>query len=178
MTVGSVPCGLMDDLLHLHHTSFTALRYIGIDYDHSSIKQAAERTQHLKHIHCDFYQKNAWELAQENCFHSSCDLLTSNGLNFYEPDNRKVVDLYTQFRAILKPGGTLVTSILTPPDRWINYDKDALNRQKAIFCDIVETNWQVFRTEEQTREQLCAAGFNTIEYVYDFQKMMPTVVAT
>lgn len=42
-------------------------------------------------------------------------LIASNGLNIYEPEDDRVIQLYRGFHDALKPGGVLITSALTPP---------------------------------------------------------------
>ena len=126
-----------------------------------------------------FYNRDAWNLGVEGEY----DLLTSNGLNIYEPDDQKVTALYRQFHKALRPGGTLVTSFLTPPpmifpeSTWRNFNPGDLKKQKAIFSDILQVQWQAFRTEAQTRAQLEEAGFKIREVIYDTQGMFPTVIA-
>ncbi len=100
----------------------------------------------------------------------------SNGLNIYEGNDERVIDLYKEFYNSLVPGGILVTSFLTPPP-WDKANVDALKKQKAIFGDILQASWQHFRSESQTRQQLEAAGFTILEIIYDTQGLFPTVVA-
>ena len=124
--------------------------------------------------------RDAWNLRITNEY----DLITSNGLNIYEPDDGKVIDLYKEFYAALKVGGTLITSFLTPSplmsaeSTWKNFDMADIMKQKAILIDIVQVVWQqAYRTEAQTRQQLEAAGFTVQEVIYDSQGMFPTVLA-
>jgi len=129
-----------------------------------------------------FQQLDAFKMDSSNEF----DLISSNGLNIYESDDKKVTKLYQNFYQALKPGGKLVTSFLTPPpgrDQVCDWDFDYINQedlmlQKAIFADILQAKWQCFRTEEQTRLQLEeGAGFNNIKFKYDQARMFPTVIA-
>ena len=132
-----------------------------------------------QHVSVSLIKKDAWDLGVDEQY----DILTSNGLNIYEPDDKKVVALYKQFFKALKPNGTLITSFLTPPpvlspnSSWKDYDPAAALKQKAVFVDILQVAWQSFRTEAQTREQLLQAGFTDIAIVYDKQGMFPTVIA-
>ncbi|MDP9196255.1 MAG: class I SAM-dependent methyltransferase [Pseudomonadota bacterium] len=104
------------------------------------------------------------------------DAISSNGLNIYEPDDARVVQLYARFFRVLKPGGTLVTSFLVPPP-WPLANGEHLKKQKAVFADILQVQWQHFRTEDQTRKQLKNAGFRDCVFLYDSRHMFPTVVA-
>ena len=95
-----------------------------------------------------------------------------------------MIELYKNFYNALKPGGTLITSFLTPPPAisynspWKNYDPEALIKQKAIFGDVIGSKWQNFRTEEETRSQLEKADFKVVDVIYDHQQMFPTIIAT
>ncbi len=179
MTLASVPCGLMDDLLGLDYSDHYDIKLVGIDLDENSLKLAQENVQKHQNMAVSLIKKNAWDLEIDEQY----DILTSNGLNIYEPDDKKVVALYKQFFKALKPQGILITSFLTPPpvlapnSTWKNYDPAAALKQKAVFVDILQVAWQSFRTEEQTREQLMEAGFTDIDIIYDKQGMFPTVIA-
>lgn len=87
----SLPCGLMSDLLSLDTHGADDFKFVGIDLDGTAIEQA-KAIALVKGLHhsCAFYQMNAWDLD----FHNEFDLLTSNGLNIYEEDDERVVDLY------------------------------------------------------------------------------------
>lgn len=110
-------------------------------------------------------------------------MITSNGLNIYERDSNKVIELYKQFHNALKKSGYLITSFITPPpspnqdSNWkLLKPKDAA-KQAAIFTDILQAGWQCYRTEEESKNQLQAAGFIVEEVIYDSQNIFPTVLA-
>ena len=115
------------------------------------------------------------------------DLISSNGLNIYEPDDAKVTELYVQFYQALKQGGKLVTSFLTcrpsssspSPCEWdfLNINQKDLLLQKTLFMDVIDAKWQCFRSSEQTKKQLHEAGFRDIRFIYDMARMFPTAVA-
>ncbi|MFZ4077658.1 MAG: class I SAM-dependent methyltransferase [Legionellaceae bacterium] len=175
----SVPCGLMDDLLSLGYSNIQGYALVGIDLDSAALELAHENSLRYAVDNVSFIQANAWHLKRTHAY----DVITSNGLNIYEPDHKKVVALYQQFYQALKPGGVLITSFLTPPPQmskessWVNYNAQDVLKQKAIFTDIIETQWQVYRTEHQTHEQLEQAGFCVQDILYDAQGMFPTVLA-
>lgn len=179
ITIASIPCGVMDDLTRLNTGSFQNISYVGIDYDNQSIDLARRNSNLLENVSISFHQKDAWNLKLNSQF----DIITSNGLNIYEPDDDKVVDLYRNFYKSLKPNGILITSFLTPPpalsqeSTWKNYNPTDVIKQKALFVDIIAVNWQAFRTEKQTRKQLEDAGFKKINFIYDSQGMFPIVIA-
>ena len=180
--LASIPCGMMGELLYLNYDGIDNIRLMGIDYDPNALQDAEllANQQGYKHF-INLIQKDAWDLGLEEEFH----LISSNGLNIYEPSDEKVTALYSQFYKALKGGGQLVTSFLTAPPSLTTHcewdmsrvNEDDLLLQKIIFADIIEAKWQCYRSSEQTYKQLSAAGFNQIEFIYDDAKMFPTVVA-
>ncbi|MBX9976720.1 MAG: class I SAM-dependent methyltransferase [Alphaproteobacteria bacterium] len=179
MILASIPCGLMDDLLSLDYASASGVHLVGIDLDQESLDLAEKNAQTTQCAHISFLKKSAWDLGVTHTF----DLITSNGLNIYEPDDEKVIALYKEFYKALTLNGTLITSFLTTPPMldtnspWKILDPAALQKQKALFNDVIGVTFQCFRTEAQTRSQLKAAGFSAIDIIYDTQGMFPTVIA-
>lgn len=159
----SIPCGLMGDLLELDFSQVSDFTLTGIDLDLDAIHQAEQLSIEKEvRTHCRFHQKNAWDLQIQEEF----DLIATNGLTIYEPDDEKVIELYRQFLIALKPGGSLMASFLTFPPlpnvktEWVMEKvnpQDAL-LQKIIFADILESRWQSYRSEEKTRTLLRKAG--------------------
>lgn len=182
IALASVPGGLMGDLLLLDHTACPDATLLGVDLDQRALDGAralaTERglAQQLTLRHAD-----AWEMD----LNGAADVLTSNGLNIYEPDDERVTALYRKFCDALKPGGRLVTSFLTPPPMLSPespWDMSAvtpalLGLQHLLFVKIIEAKWSAFRTEAQTRAQLERAGFTEMTFIDDRARMFPTVVA-
>ncbi len=171
VTLASIPCGLMSDLLTLDTTDCELL---GIDIDKESLEK----------VSCDrviTIEGDAWTTPLPH----QVDVITSNGLNIYEPDETRVIELYRQFYDNLKPGGTLITSFLTPPpalssdSEWIldKINPEDARLQKVIFADILAATWQVYRTSEETTRQLEIAGFHEIEIIKGKAGIFPTVIA-
>jgi SAM-dependent methyltransferase len=178
----SLPCGFLRDLLWLDYKDIKNFRLVGIDIDEKMLvgaKQLAE--EHGLSAHVELCQEDAWNLPFQECF----TLLTSNGLNIYEPDDEKVTELYCQFFKALAPGGVLLTSFLTPPpDILANSERDTNNinqedmlLETIIFADVLESKWRCFRSSSTTLSQLEAAGFKEIEFIYDKARIFPTVIA-
>lgn len=172
----------MADLLDLDYSSLKNFSLYGIDLDSETFphaKRYAEQKRLLQH--CHFYPKDAWNLDRDEEF----DLVSSNGLNIYEPDEKRIVALYRQFYNSLKTGGVLVTSFLTfPPLPGVatEWKPEQVNRedallQKIILADILEAKWQIYQTSDTVRAQLKQAGFGEIEILYDQAHIFPTVVA-
>jgi len=177
MTLASVPCGLMSDLLLIDDSKLNNLKYVGIDLDDESLQHAKRNAKkRQKQNQCSFHQKNAWDIGIKNQY----NVLISNGLNIYEPDDQKVMELYKNFHQALQPGGILITSFLTPPQKDVKRTPEeaaVLKKQIALFVDILQVKWRAYRTEETTRTQLVEAGFEVVEFIYDSQRMCPTVIA-
>lgn len=180
--LASIPCGLTADLLDLDFSQIPHFSIYGIDIDPESLIQSQKIAENLSIADdCQFVQRDAWALGYEKKF----DIITSNGLSIYEPDNTKILALYHHFFLALKPNGCLVTSFLTPPPilgtktEWdlTNVNSEHALLQKIVFADILECKWQIFRSEELVRSQLLDAGFTEIEIFYDEAHIFPTVIA-
>lgn len=182
MTLASIPCGLMSDLLTIDYSKVQDITLYGVDIDHDSLKEAEKQA---KNFNCpanlELFQMDAWTFQLPN----PVDLLTSNGLNIYEPDDSRVIALYRHFYENLKPGGIFITSFLTPPptlgspSEWKpgTFNPEDGRIQRVIFADIIGANWQVFRTTEETKRQLKSAGFEIIDISTGSSGIFPTVVA-
>lgn len=181
-TVASIPCGMLGELLYLDFKDINNIQLIGIDLDPVALSDAKTLANKLN---LDNFTKlicgNAWKLNIQD----ECDLISSNGLNIYEPDDDKILDLYQQFHTALKKGGKLVTSFLTYPPHLSPQCEWTLNKinqedlllQRIIFSDILNAKFQCFRSSQQTKEQLELAGFRNIYFLYDKAHIFPTVVA-
>lgn len=183
--LSSIPCGLMGELLTLDLTQIDHVKLVGIDLDQTSLNASESLAKNLGlSDFVEYFREDAWQLSVAESF----DVITSNGLNIYEPDDEKVTELYKQFYLALAPKGTLVTSFVTPPPDAVSKDKtstwdlskinlDNLLLQKILFSDIIDAQWQCFRTVEQTEKQLRTAGFSQVEFINDDANMFPTVIA-
>ncbi len=171
-TFASVPCGQMSDLLDLDFSSCPNVQLVGIDLEEETLTQAKQRAAG-KNLSVQFLQRDAWNLGINNTF----DLLTCNGLSFYEPNDDKVTELYKELRKALKPGGILLTSFLTPPHEWRreNVNPADIRMQRIFLSDLVESRWQTFRAEEQVKGALLTAGFKNLNLIYDRAHIFPTI---
>ncbi|MBO4123354.1 SAM-dependent methyltransferase [Cupriavidus gilardii] len=182
ITIASVPCGLMGDLLSLDFGAAPDVSLIGIDLDQQALDGArALALERGMSSQVTLRREDAWA----GSLSGEADILTSNGLNIYEPNDERVIALYRAFFVALKPGGTLITSFLTPPptvgaeSSWdlSQIDQSSLALQYVLFAHILEVKWSAFRTQAQTRAQLERAGFTDIRFVDDRARMFPTVIA-
>lgn len=179
MALASIPCGLMDVLLGLDYKNAPGITLTGIDYDLSAVAQAQENAKIFDlETQCQFLQRDAWKLD----VHEEYNLIASNGLNFYEPNDNRVILLYKKFYKALKPKGHLVISFFTPPpfldlsSPWNINPEDGL-KQRMLLSDILQVKWQVFRTEALMRSHLEEAGFKIVSVMNDLQGMIPTILA-
>lgn len=179
MSVASAPCGLMDDLLTIDYSEFSNIKLTGIDLDQESIEFAKQNAKKRNiNAKIDFLTRSAWDLNIVEEF----DIIISNGLNIYEPDSTKLRELYSQFAKALKPGGYLITSFLTPSPTmsaespWKDFSLEDVQKQKAIFADILEVAWQTYRTEAETVPMFAESGFKVQNIIYDKQAMFPTII--
>ncbi len=181
-TLASVPCGLMSELLMLNYSQHQDVTLMGIDLDPEALEGAwAEAKKRGLSGRVSLYCEDAWALS----LYEEVDILVSNGLNIYEPDDARVTLLYKLFFNALKPGGKLITSFLTPPPTlgvpspwdFSAIDQEALLLQQRLFIHLLEVKWGAFRTHEQTRDQLQSVGFTDIIFIEDRARMFPTVMA-
>ncbi|OCH98993.1 hypothetical protein A8135_09590 [Legionella jamestowniensis] len=181
-TLACIPCGTMSELLYLQLQQCKNIRLLGFDYDRETFADAYRLAGKLKVVHpLELHHADAWHLGIQEEF----DLISSNGLTIYEPDEERVLALFEGFYQALKPGGKLVTSFLTPPPvltEQCEWDMSAINSydlqlQRTLFVDILKVKFQCYRSTEQTRKLLNAAGFINMEFFYDKAKLFPTVVA-
>jgi hypothetical protein len=180
--MASIPCGVMGDLLNLDFSQINDFKLIGVDLDEESLTLAEEKAIANRLIgHSEFKLSNAWDLDLKE----EVDILTSNGLNIYEPNADRVVKLYQGFHDALKDNGLLITSFLTPhpaidkssPWNFEAIDSECLRQQRVVFADIMQAKWQCFMSESKFRNVLEKAGFEKIEVEYDKARIFPTVTA-
>ncbi|MEQ9889469.1 class I SAM-dependent methyltransferase [Pectobacterium zantedeschiae] len=176
----SVPCGVMADLLLLDYTQHRDVKLIGIDLDKQALEEAYKlASQQGLENQISLVLADAWTIDLA----AQADVITSNGLNVYEQDDDKVIELYRVFYSGLKPGGTLITSFMTPPPTqsqdspWTNTAPKLLALQHVLFSRIIGATWTAFRTHKQTQSQLEQAGFTNIQFINDRMHMYPTVIA-
>ncbi|MBB5106814.1 methyltransferase domain-containing protein [Streptomyces spectabilis] len=188
--LASVPCGLMDDLLQQDYTAVapgSGLRLIGADIDAESVESARARAaaRGLADV-CEFHVRDAWQLGLDG----EVDLLTSNGLNMYEPDRARLVELYRNFARALRVGGRLLVSFIPAPPAppwaeggrsgdWDRYGihADDLRQDLAIFGDILQAKYLNFTSEQEIREQLAEAGLTVTGISYSDTGVLPVATA-
>ena len=183
ITMASIPCGLMRDLLQLDYSKVRNFKLFGIDLDQDSLTQAKQMAEKYKlSSKCEFKQLDAWDLSEKE----QADVISSNGLNIYEPDENKNVELFKSFYSYLKPDGTLITSFLTPPPsagsacEWdfSKINQEHLTMQGKIYMAILQVKFQCYSSSDVIKTQMKKAGFDKIEIMYDKAKIFPMVTAS
>ncbi|MFY0577925.1 SAM-dependent methyltransferase [Cystobacter fuscus] len=181
--LASIPSGLMDDLLQLDYSGLRDFRLTGVDVDGQSLEFARQNAQRRQlEAHCQFLQRDARQLGIQNEF----DAISSNGLNMYEPNPERLIELYRNFHTALKPGGYLLMSFLLPPPAgdftskgWEAYETapEDLLLERSLFGDIIQVNYLNFSSEQDTRAQLEKAGFTVERINYSSKQVLPIVIA-
>ncbi len=186
--VCSVPCGLGDDCFTLDLPPEKAeVRFVGIDFDAVTLNLAKESVLKLGVKNkCEFFKEDAWELPNVLPIElrGKFNVLTSNGLNIYESNNDRVVDLYKCFYECLAPGGVFIGSALSCPPtmdeksevKKSEWDMTKINlkdlgMQKLLFIDMLGATWSHFRASKETIEQLNKVGFTDVEIHWDVAKI-------
>lgn len=183
MKLASIPCGLMDDLLTLNYSGFQNISLVGIDLDNESLQFAKENAIARGLLDSvKFLEQNAWEIEIENEY----DLIISNGLNMYQKDFEKNIELYKCFYDALKKNGLLIISFLPPPPNgtdpnytWANFDVNLedLKRERTIFGVILQAKFLNFCTESDMVRSLESVGFKIEEINYNSKRVLPIAVA-
>jgi 2-polyprenyl-3-methyl-5-hydroxy-6-metoxy-1,4-benzoquinol methylase len=164
----------MDDLLTLDYSAASNVTLTAVDLDPASLDGAEQNHRRIgAPVNFERECRDAWELGASGRW----DLVTSNGLNIYVEDDERCVNLYRSVALSLRPGGVFIVSFITPPETWQPTSVADLSQQRFLFRDVLAVKWQCVRSEEQTRRQLEAAGFEIETIQYDRQRMFPAVVA-
>ncbi len=179
--LAAIPSGLMSELLDLDYSSIKNIEITAIDLDQQSLEYSKQK-------YPDLYAKYTISQTCQDAFemnlHNRFDLISSNGLTIYIPDDELVAKLFSSFYQALKPGGKLVTSFLTYPASFPDkteqiYPKNQLKEQIEIglFVDILQVKWNTFRTTEQFSQLISSVGFSNLKIIPDEKNIFPTVVA-
>lgn len=180
-TLASIPCGVMRDLLSLEFNSSANVFIVGIDIDTESLNAAKKLAREKGVNNVRFEQKDAWNLE----IYSEFDFVTSIGLNCYEQDQDRVIELYRQVHNALKPGGTFFTGVLTYPPGSGNHSDwkiEAMPKFHAemdvlLTRDILDLKFQNYRTLAEIEIDFRKAGFTNISVIPDRYCIFPAVIA-
>lgn len=181
MRLASIPCGLMRDLLTLDFTQFNRIELIGVDIDQESIDLAANFAKQLNIKNVHFLREDAWQIP----FNEELDIITSSGLNVYESDPQRILNLYKRFFNALKPKGFLVISVLTyPPGEIKNSDwkldgirPEVLLMDRIVHKDVLDIKWRNFRSCDELDKEFKQVGFSKVDIFFDRHHIFPTICA-
>lgn len=181
VTLASIPCGVMRDLLTLNFSSIANFRLVGLDIDKESLDFAKNLARENGITNLDVIQHDAWQMTARNEF----DVIASSGLNVYEPNPQKILELYKKFFIALKPGGSLIISILTyPPGEskktdWILEDipPENLLMENILWKDILGLHWRNFRSVDELDKEFKEVGFSKVSVHFDKHQIFPTILA-
>lgn len=181
VSIASVPCGMMTDILTLDFSKISNYRLVGVDIDEEALTLARAFAIGRGIKNLETLKKDAWKLSSENEF----DIIRSNGLNVYEPDHEKVLDLYRGFFKALKPGGLLIIGVLTyPPGEdkesdWLveNMPSQDLLMERILHTDVLDIKWRHFRTGQELDQDFKTVGFSEISIHWDQNYVFPTICA-
>lgn len=181
ISIASIPCGLMQDILSLDFSMVSKYRLVGVDIDEEALSLAQMAAQARRISSLEIVRNDAWAISFENEF----DVVRSNGLNVYEPDYEKVLDLYRAFFRALKPGGMLLVGVLTyPPEElkksdWIieNLHPQDIIMERILHTDVLGIKWRNFRTAEELDKDFREVGFSEVSIHWDTNHVFPTIYA-
>jgi SAM-dependent methyltransferase len=181
MDILTVPCGLMGNLAALDYQGLSNVTIDGIDINPQTIAHAKNMIKlYRPNVQISLKVEDAWDIDCTERY----DLILCHGLTIYEPDDRRVMELYRKFHRALKPGGKLIVTTITPPTAensgdWdmTHVDLKMLLLQRILIKDMVNVDWQSYRTIELTEKLLEDAEFKNPKVHPDRVRMFPTLVA-
>lgn len=178
----SVPCGFMADMLTLDFRDLKEYELVGVDLDPNSLegaKSLAKEKGIEKHTH--FLMKDALDMQLAESF----DVVCSHGLNMYLPSEAQVLELYRQFYKSLRASGKLIISYLTPQKfEFASSERDlrpadpaSIRLQKLIFHEIIDLKFYHYVSTEQMIENIKKTGFRDVKIFFNKYKHLNTLVA-
>lgn len=182
ITLASIPCGEMRDILSLDYSNISHFKILGLDLDFlvvASAKRFCLKTNFSRNI--KVIQGDAWQLPYDMKF----NLISSCGLNIYEGNRKRNLDLYREFYRVLEPGGILIIGFLTYPP----WDSEAsewklegvshqhLVLERTLFSDILNLECKKFRSSDEFKTDLNCVGFGNICLYYDKHCIFPVAIA-
>ena len=183
ITIASVPCGVMQDIASVDFSNYFNYKIIGVDIDEKVLSSAdfcSRKKEYYKFL--ELRKEDAWNLS----FKKNIDIIMSCGLNIYEFNKTRILNLYKSFYEALSPGGILISSFLTyPPDEGHFSDWDLTKiaeedmiLERILFKDILDMKFRNFKTSKEMINELKNIGFQDVKVYFDNQKIFPTIFAT
>lgn len=182
INIANFPCGWMSDLclsLSFNSSLTNKIKSItGFDLDEANkagIECLLKQYDLYKKINFNFVNADATK-SMQNRFVGHYDLVIATGLSLYL-DDAKCEKYFATLSSLLKPGGTLITSTMTPPDDWRNIDKDLAERERDFFFTICNVKFSFFRSTNTAVKLLNKYNFELQEIFHDHSHVFPTIVA-
>jgi len=180
LSLCSIPCGKMRDLLTLNFHDLKNITLHGIDKDSKALEGATEfknelnMTQNSNVANIQFHLRDALKPFSEDALFN---VVTSNGLNIYLDDD-DCMTFYTNVYLSLAPGGIFIMSQIVPPNEWSSsINSFDLMIQRLIF-GIISPLWTSHaRPCSQVLSQLNGIGFRQIQKHDSLFGMFPCFTA-
>lgn len=180
ISILSVPCGVMAEVLTMDMSLLKNFRLVGVDLDESSVELARNFARERRlDTQVEFYQRDAWNLN----FDGEFDRIVSLGLNMYCQNLESALNLYRSFHRTLKANGKLMVSYLTPtsgPD--CERDLKQLSSEEKRLIPLISEILQIkyvnhLNSSAQIVENLKMAGFKSITCHYSSYRALNIAVA-
>lgn len=167
-TLASVPCGAFDDLLELDDTNHRNVCLVGMDIDPDALCLAQDNI----HVYgmsgqAQLKQADAWDLGVRNQW----NVLTSKGLAGYEPDPKRLLQLYQEFYRALKPEGIFITNLWLPPAERLRPQVPFTSKQQhdlklldVLMRHVLQMKWNSL-SQRGLQELLQQAGFVDMDFL-------------
>lgn len=186
--VANFPCGWMSDLcltLKFNEALQQKIEITGFDLDAEN-KDGVEQllTQYRINTPFTFCQVDATKALGSSSAYSfsedkvGCyDFVIGHGLSLYFPE-KDCQNYFLLMAAMLKPGGTLLTSTMTPSTDWRSVDTALIERQRHFFFTVCNCRFSLFHSVDKVKNMLRTAGLEVAQVVPDDANMFPAIVAT
>lgn len=185
--IANFPCGWMSDLcltLKLLPELASKVSITGIDLDEENeghvqrLMSNLNITSPFSFVRADATKPLGSEESDAipTAYQEQFDFIVAHGLSLYLEDE-ECLCYFKLLSAMLKPGGTLLTSTMTPPGEWRNVDAEQAKRQKDFFFTICNSSFSIFRSAEDATNMLIESGLEVTQVREDERNMFPTIVA-
>ncbi len=185
LTISTLPCNGMGDILSINDKTLHTLRLIGIDTNPVAFEIAFQKAEQKNLSHwLEFLQYDPHHVPLEK---DAAHLVIMPGSAYpFGPVIPSITqNLLTNVYQHLQEGGIFLTSLITPSpttDAASLWDLKAINpstlhHQNVLFKDILQIKENHTLTVDQLTDQLAESGFQNIEVGFDPAKIMATVVA-
>lgn len=180
--LANFPCGWMSDLslsLAFDNKHIDKIESItGFDLDDKNkagIENLLNQYNLNNKINFNFSQADAIKPISPE-YINQYELVIATGLSLYL-DDTQCEKYFHNLASMLKPNGTLITSTMTPPSDWRDFDEKSVERERGFFFTICNVKFSFFRSANKAIELLEKHGLVIQEVLYDKSHIFPTIVA-